>query len=126
RVRRAGPRDPSVLRGDPGPPRAEEPPDALAPPVRRSGRRGAGLLRLRPTAGADRAEPHRERGGRLVSDILESAHEYAVLHRETRFTGPMFSIVTDDVAMPDGHTAKRDFMRHVGAVGVVAIDDEGR
>ena len=59
-----------------------------------------------------------------MSDILESAHEYAVLHREVQFTGPMFSIVTDDVAMPDGHTAKRDFMRHVGAVGVVAIDDE--
>ena len=61
-----------------------------------------------------------------MTDIVNSAHEYAVLHREERFTGPMFSIVTDDVAMPGGVTAKRDFMRHVGAVGVVAVDDDGR
>jgi 8-oxo-dGTP pyrophosphatase MutT (NUDIX family) len=35
----------------------------------------------------------------------------------------MFQIVTDDVAMPDGGAAHRDYMRHVGAVGVVALDD---
>ena len=28
--------------------------------------------------------------------------------------------------MPDGGHADRDFMRHVGAVGVVALDDDGR
>src|SRR4051812_25715768 len=61
-----------------------------------------------------------------MTDMVESAHQYAVRHRETRFTGPMFSIVTDEVAMPEGTTAKRDFMRHVGAVGVVAIDADGR
>jgi len=51
-------------------------------------------------------------------------HEYTVLDRRIQFTGPMFSIVTDDVAMPGGTHAARDFMRHVGAVGVVAVDDE--
>jgi 8-oxo-dGTP pyrophosphatase MutT (NUDIX family) len=55
-----------------------------------------------------------------------AGHDYAVLHREVRFTGPMFSIVTDDVAMPGGTHAERDFMRHVGAVGVVALDADGR
>jgi ADP-ribose pyrophosphatase len=53
-------------------------------------------------------------------------HDYAVLHREVRFTGSMFSVVTDDVAMPGGTHAERDFMRHVGAVGVVALDADDR
>lgn len=52
-----------------------------------------------------------------------ATHEYTVLDRRIQFTGPMFSIVTDDVAMPGGTRAARDFMRHVGAVGVVAVDD---
>lgn len=54
------------------------------------------------------------------------AHEYRVLARHERFVGPMFDIVTDEVAMPDGGTANRDYMRHVGAVGVAAIDEQDR
>ncbi|NJC85374.1 NUDIX domain-containing protein [Planosporangium mesophilum] len=38
----------------------------------------------------------------------------------------MFDVVTDEVQMPDGNVAKRDYMVHIGAVGVVALDDEGR
>jgi 8-oxo-dGTP pyrophosphatase MutT (NUDIX family) len=38
----------------------------------------------------------------------------------------VFGIVTDVVAMPDGGTAERDYMVHVGAVGAVAIDEHGR
>ena len=57
---------------------------------------------------------------------IETPHEYAVLARHERFTGPMFSIVTDDVAMPGGRVAARDYMRHVGAVAAVAVDDDGR
>jgi 8-oxo-dGTP pyrophosphatase MutT (NUDIX family) len=52
--------------------------------------------------------------------------DYQVLHRDVRFTGPIFSIVSDEVAMPGDTTAVRDFMRHVGAVGVVALDDQER
>src|SRR5262249_59120265 len=40
-----------------------------------------------------------------------------------RFPGPWSPIVPDDVARPGGTHAARDFMRHVGAVGVVAVDD---
>lgn len=50
-------------------------------------------------------------------------HEYRILARHHRFTGSIFEIVTDEVAMPGGGRANRDFMRHVGAVGVVAVDD---
>ena len=35
-------------------------------------------------------------------------------------------MVTDTVAMPDGQTADRDYVRHVGAVGVVTLDDADR
>ena len=55
-----------------------------------------------------------------------TAHEYAVRHRDVRFTGSMFSVVSDDVEMPGGTHAVRDFVRHIGAVGVVALDAQGR
>ena len=38
----------------------------------------------------------------------------------------MFDIVTDSVTMPGGEVAARDFMIHVGAVGVVALDESDR
>ena len=53
-------------------------------------------------------------------------HDYKVRARHERFTGRMFSIVTDDVEMPGDVVASRDYMRHVGAVGVVALDESER
>jgi ADP-ribose pyrophosphatase len=53
-------------------------------------------------------------------------HEYRVRSRTEHFTGPMFRVVTDEVEMPGGRLARRDYMIHVGAVGVVAIDDEDK
>ena len=49
---------------------------------------------------------------------------YEVLKSTERMRNRVFRIVTDEVRMPDGGVAERDFMRHVGAVGVIAIDDE--
>lgn len=54
------------------------------------------------------------------------AHDYRVLRRHERFRGAVFSVVTDEVAMPGGGSAKRDYTRHVGAAAVVALDDESR
>lgn len=53
-------------------------------------------------------------------------HEFRVLNRTERFRGPVFRLVTDEVAMPGGGTAHRDYLAHVGAVGVVALDDDDR
>jgi 8-oxo-dGDP phosphatase len=53
-------------------------------------------------------------------------HGYAVRATHERFTGHVFDIVTDDVEMPDGDVAARDYMRHVGAVAAVALDDNDR
>jgi ADP-ribose pyrophosphatase len=49
-----------------------------------------------------------------------------VRSRSERFSGPVFSVVTDEVTMPGGRVAARDYVRHVGAVGVVALDDQDR
>jgi 8-oxo-dGTP pyrophosphatase MutT (NUDIX family) len=49
-------------------------------------------------------------------------HAYRVRSRTEHFKGPVFRVVTDEVEMPGGRVAKRDYMVHVGAVGVVAID----
>jgi 8-oxo-dGDP phosphatase len=53
-------------------------------------------------------------------------HEYRVRARVERFKTSIFRILTDEVAMPDGRTVERDYMLHIGAVGVVALDDAGR
>ncbi|MEV0647457.1 NUDIX hydrolase [Phytomonospora sp. NPDC050363] len=55
-----------------------------------------------------------------------SGHEYRVRSSTERFAGPLFRIVTDEVEMPGGAVAARDYMRHIGAVGVVALDDDDR
>jgi ADP-ribose pyrophosphatase len=52
--------------------------------------------------------------------------DYPVVSRHERFHGAIFDVVTDEVTMPDGRVAARDYVRHIGAVGVAAIDDEGR
>src|SRR5262249_11449937 len=38
----------------------------------------------------------------------------------------VFSTFTDVVTMPDGRSTNRDFVRHMGAVAVVAVDDQER
>jgi 8-oxo-dGDP phosphatase len=55
-----------------------------------------------------------------------SVHSYDVVSSTLRFDGSMFKVVTDDVRMPGGRVAARDYLVHVGAVGVVAVDDEER
>lgn len=47
---------------------------------------------------------------------------YEVLRSTERLKNRVFAIVTDELRMPDGSVAERDYMRHVGAVGVVALD----
>jgi ADP-ribose pyrophosphatase len=54
------------------------------------------------------------------------SHEYTVKAEHERFSGRMFRVVTDEVVMPGGAVAARDYVKHVGAVGVVALDEQGR
>jgi 8-oxo-dGDP phosphatase len=60
------------------------------------------------------------------ADADTAGQPYQVRSRTDRFAGPVFSVVSDDVTMPGGGVATRDYVRHVGAVGVVALDEAGR
>jgi len=51
---------------------------------------------------------------------------YDVHEHTERLRNRVFSIVTDAVEMPGGEVVDRDYMIHMGAVGVVALDGEGR
>lgn len=53
-------------------------------------------------------------------------HDYRVVSSTERFHGRVFDVVTDQVEMPDGEAVPRDYIKHIGAVGVVALDDENR
>lgn len=48
-----------------------------------------------------------------------------VVRQRLRFEGQRWDVVTDDVVFPD-QTAARDYLRHPGAVGIVAIDERDR
>jgi 8-oxo-dGTP pyrophosphatase MutT (NUDIX family) len=51
---------------------------------------------------------------------------YQVLSTEERFRGAIFSVVSDEVTMPGGGSARRDYTRTLGAAAVVAVDDDDR
>lgn len=53
-------------------------------------------------------------------------HSYEVVDSRERFSGKIITVVTDTVRMPGGEPAERDVVRHPGAVGAVAVDDDGR
>jgi 8-oxo-dGDP phosphatase len=57
---------------------------------------------------------------------MTDVHQYRVVSREEQFRGPVFTVVTDRVQMPGGRTVARDYVEHIGAVGVVAMDPDGR
>jgi 8-oxo-dGTP pyrophosphatase MutT (NUDIX family) len=55
-----------------------------------------------------------------------TGHSYRVVSRREPFQGAIFSVVSDEVTMPGGGTARRDWTRHLGAAAVVALDESGR
>jgi 8-oxo-dGTP pyrophosphatase MutT (NUDIX family) len=58
--------------------------------------------------------------------IKDTAEEWQVPATSTPFTGNKTSVRTDDVVMPDGTVARRDYQVHPGSVAVLALDDEDR
>ena len=51
---------------------------------------------------------------------------YEVVESTERFKSPIFRVVTDRVTMADGQVVRRDVVEKRGAVGVVALFDDGR
>lgn len=58
--------------------------------------------------------------------IQDTPEEWPVTATETPFRGNKTSVRTDDVEMPDGTIARRDYQVHPGSVAVLALDDEDR
>lgn len=49
-----------------------------------------------------------------------------LLSSRTVYTGRLFNVELDELEMPNGVVAKRESLRHPGAVCMVPVDDEGR
>jgi 8-oxo-dGTP pyrophosphatase MutT (NUDIX family) len=62
----------------------------------------------------------------MIDPAGEQPHAYQVLASEEIYSGRVISLRRDTVAMPGGGDSVREVVHHPGAVGVVALDDEGR
>ncbi|WP_433549570.1 NUDIX domain-containing protein [Streptomyces sp. CA-294286] len=57
--------------------------------------------------------------------IKDTPQEWQVTESVTPFEGAKTSVRTDQVVMPDGSVAGRDYQVHPGSVAVLALDDQG-
>lgn len=57
---------------------------------------------------------------------MTTGAQYPLIGTRSVFDGKVISLRLDQVQMSDGTVAEREVVRHPGAVGVVAIDDDGR
>ncbi|MDQ0158547.1 NUDIX domain-containing protein [Alkalibacillus salilacus] len=48
------------------------------------------------------------------------------IHTESIYKGKVINVDVEDVELPDGQVSKRELVRHPGAVGILALTDEGR
>ncbi|MEE4546214.1 NUDIX hydrolase [Streptomyces sp. V4-01] len=58
--------------------------------------------------------------------LTDTPQEWRVTATTTPFTGNKTAVRTDQVVMPDGSTAARDYQVHPGSVAVLALDEAGR
>jgi 8-oxo-dGTP pyrophosphatase MutT (NUDIX family) len=52
------------------------------------------------------------------------SHEFTVASTKDVHIGRVVGLRVDEVVMPGGGTAKREVIEHLGAVGIVALDDD--
>ncbi len=57
---------------------------------------------------------------------MSTPHDHQVQDTETVFEGRIISVRKDVVTMPGDTTSQRDVVVHPGAVGAVALDEQGR
>ncbi|MFE9425837.1 NUDIX domain-containing protein [Kitasatospora sp. NPDC006697] len=59
----------------------------------------------------------------MIEDIAE---EWEIRATERPFTGRITGVRTDEVRMPDGSFARREYQTHPGSVAVLALDEQRR
>ncbi|TDC24378.1 NUDIX hydrolase [Streptomyces sp. 8K308] len=58
--------------------------------------------------------------------LADTPAHWSVTATTTPFTGNKTSVRADEVVMPDGRTARRDYQVHPGSVAVLALDERDR
>jgi 8-oxo-dGTP pyrophosphatase MutT (NUDIX family) len=71
-------------------------------------------------------EPEPGPSGLPPEGLTDLAQRWPVTGTEELARGRLLSVRRDMVTMPDGSQAGRELIEHPGAVGVVALDDDGR
>lgn len=62
----------------------------------------------------------------MSGPLRDVPQEWRVTSTRTPFTGAKTGVVTDEVVMPDGGVARRDYQVHPGSVAVLAVDAHER
>jgi 8-oxo-dGDP phosphatase len=60
------------------------------------------------------------------SELADTPLSWPVTSSDVLAEGVIGSFVQDEVQAPDGEQMTREYLRHPGAVGIIALDDEGR
>lgn len=61
-----------------------------------------------------------------MSERARSASGFSVVSSRSVYSGRIAGLRVDEVRMPGGGIATREVVEHAGAVGVVALDEDGR
>ncbi|MBW5483974.1 NUDIX domain-containing protein [Streptomyces bambusae] len=59
-------------------------------------------------------------------DIRDTSESWEVVSAQRPFRGAKTAVASEEVRMPDGSVARRDFQVHPGSVCVLALDEQGR
>ncbi len=67
-------------------------------------------------------------GGTTLSraDLVDHAVSWPVSAERVLGAGAFTALLQDDITAPDGTTLSREYLRHPGAVGIIALDAAGR
>lgn len=58
--------------------------------------------------------------------LRDTPREWPIHSTSKPFTGAKTGVTTDEVVMPDGGVARRDYQTHPGSVAIMAVDEDNR
>ena len=67
-------------------------------------------------------------GGRVLerAELRDEPADWSVVAERVLGSGKFTSLLQDDILAPDGSTLSREYLKHPGAVGIIALDDAER